>query len=167
MRNDIQIFIGWKAIWVNAVGFTALILFFVTLGQIFGSSGSSSLASWIATVILTVLAVGLVWQMGWNRIKINEGDLSLRAGFYHQRWPANILERPWRAHALSEFHRVNGVHIYGYAAGYYSRGAGKRQFMLAINTDKVRCLTMDGYPSLCLDAGTHDRILAAWQESVC
>ncbi|MEW9678419.1 hypothetical protein [Pseudomonas sp. TE50-2] len=166
MSNETSIVISRKVICFNVVGFAGLVLIFVMLGRIFGSSGSASLASWIATVILAVLAAVLGWQMGWNRATIHEGELSLRAGFYHHRWPAKILEMPWKTHKLSEFHRDNGVHIYGYAAGYYSRGASKRQFMLVINTDQVRCLTMEGYSSLCLDAATHDRILAKWQASV-
>lgn len=165
MSQAITVAVDGKIILINAVGLVVFVLFFVLLERISGSSTGPSLAAWIATTIVATLTLALIWQLGWNRVTIEGNQLSLRAGFYQQSWPASILEAPWSTHSLKEFHRDNGVRMYGYAAGYYSRVGSEREYLLAIGSDQVRCLRAEGHPALCLDPLTHDRILAAWQGS--
>lgn len=165
MSQTITLALEGKSILINVAGLAVLILFFVLLERITGGHAGPSLAAWIASAIVTLLALALFWQLCWNRATIEDNLLSLRAGFYQQRWPASILEATWSTHSLKDFHRDNGVRAYGYAAGYFSRGA-ERQYLLAVGSEQVRCLKIDGHPPLCLDPSTHEQILAAWQGSV-
>lgn len=163
MNQEITLAVDSKIILVNVAGLAVFILFFILLESISGSTEASSLAVWIVTTIVSGLTLALIWQLGFNRATLEGNQLTLRAGFYQQRWPAKILEATWSAHSLKEFHRDNGIKMHGYTAGYYSRIAGKREYLLAIGSDEVRCLKIEGHPALCLDSLTHDRILALWQ----
>ncbi|MFJ4157996.1 hypothetical protein ACIPZF_24775 [Pseudomonas sp. NPDC089752] len=166
MSQTIAVVLGWKIILMNAAGTAVFILCIVMIERATGNSSRPSLTAWIAYAFVALLPVVLFWHLGWNRATFSGNQFSLRAGFYQQNWPASILDAPWSTHSLRDFQRDNGVRVYSYAAGYFSRPGGERQYLLAIGSDQVRCLKIDGHPPLCLDPSTHEQILAARPRSV-
>lgn len=143
--TEIALPIRWRIIAINCLWFTGLILFFVAVHYLAPESNASSLAAAISARVLLLLLATLAWQLGRNKAIIEDEEMVLRAGFYSQRWPLEVISRPWRDYHLNEFHRSNGVHVYGYSAGYYSRAGVKRHFVLAMGGSQVCCLEIQGY----------------------
>lgn len=150
-----------KVLAINMIGFVLLFLFFLVLGWSVGSRQQFTLAECIALTMFAALVAIIGWQLRCNLATFDGDELVLRAGFYKQHWPVTVLEAPWKERRLDEFDRKNGVGAYKYFAGRFSFSGVDDCFMLAINSDLVRCLNINGYPALCLDANTHSLILAA------
>lgn len=56
-------------------------------------------------IVLSVLFAMLAWQLDWNRAVVDGHKISVRAGFYSQRWPLKVIYASWSEPPLNEFHR--------------------------------------------------------------
>lgn len=104
----------------------------------------------VAAFAAPVAAI-LLWTMSRNELRISDGQLAIKAGFYGTRLPVSDL-RVDEAHTLSPRDagehaarwRQNGIGLPGYQAGWFKLRNGDRAFLLMTSPQGVAVPTRAG-----------------------
>lgn len=114
---------------------------------------ADGIAKWglIVAALAAPVAAALLWSLSRNEVRIADGELAIKAGFYGTRLPLSELRldeartlspRNAGEHAVSW--RQNGMAIPGYQGGWFKLKNGDRAFLLMTSPQGVAVPTKGG-----------------------
>lgn len=155
--ESIDVTLGRRALLINSLLMAVLTPALMVIGEWWLTGTVSWEVLLIGAGTFVIFQVFVLFQGRNGRVTLENGRLSVQAGFYNASWRTEGLQivSPELA-GLATGIRINGVAMYGLRAGWY-RSHGKGFFVLA-KTDERLCLVRGSEVLVCLDRVVVERL---------